>query len=90
MAAMSPQRPAGGHAHAGWSTWQSLARGAGRIETDYLNGEIVLLGRQHGVPTPVNEVLQRLSNRLAAARRSPGSLAPAELRAALADAGVQL
>ena len=30
----------------------------GSIEADLLNGEIVLLGRLHGVPTPVNELLQ--------------------------------
>ena len=30
-------------------SWQSLARGTGSIEADYLNGEIVLLGRLHGV-----------------------------------------
>jgi 2-dehydropantoate 2-reductase len=46
-----------GHQHHR-STWQSFARGAGS-EVDYLNGEIVLLGRRHGVPTPVNEALQR-------------------------------
>ena len=28
------------------------------METDYLNGEIALLGRLHGIPTPVNEALQ--------------------------------
>jgi 2-dehydropantoate 2-reductase len=44
----------------GGSTWQSLERGAGSVETDYLNGEIVLLGREHGVPTPANALLQRL------------------------------
>ena len=33
----------------GSSTWQSLRRGTGAVETDYLNGEIVLLGRLHGV-----------------------------------------
>jgi 2-dehydropantoate 2-reductase len=43
------------------SSWQSLARSAGAIETDYLNGEIVLLGRLHGVPTPVNEILQTVA-----------------------------
>ncbi len=43
----------------GASSWQSLARGTGSIEADYLNGEIVLLGRLHGVPTPVNLMLQR-------------------------------
>ncbi len=32
----------------GGSTWQSLARGS-TVEVDYLNGEIVLLGRLHGV-----------------------------------------
>ncbi len=36
----------------GGSSIQSLKRGTGTIETDYLNGEIVLLGRLHGVPTP--------------------------------------
>jgi 2-dehydropantoate 2-reductase len=45
---------------AGGSTWQSLERRAGSVETDYLNGEIVLLGREHGVPTPANALLQRL------------------------------
>jgi 2-dehydropantoate 2-reductase len=56
---VSPPRPVGGHGHEGGSTWQSVARGTGRVETDYLNGEIVLLGRLHNVPTPVNEALQR-------------------------------
>lgn len=42
------------------STWQSLARGAGSVETDFLNGEIVLLGRLHGIKTPVNARLQAL------------------------------
>ncbi len=34
----------------GGSSWQSLARGTGSIEADYLNGEIVLLGRCTGYP----------------------------------------
>ncbi|MGA9857964.1 MAG: 2-dehydropantoate 2-reductase, partial [Solirubrobacteraceae bacterium] len=50
-----------GRPRAGSSTWQSLARGAGAIETDYLNGEIVLQGRLHGVATPVNAALCRLA-----------------------------
>lgn len=49
----------------GSSTWQSLARGARSIETDYLNGEIVLLGRLHGVTTPINRALQRVANAVA-------------------------
>ena len=39
----------------GGSTWQSLTRGTGDSEIDYLAGEVVLQGRLHGVPTPVNE-----------------------------------
>jgi 2-dehydropantoate 2-reductase len=57
---------------AGSSSWQSLARGTGAIEADYLNGEIVLLGRLHGVPTPVNAALQRLANDAARHGVAPG------------------
>ena len=42
------------------ATWQSLARGHGALETDYLNGEIALLGRLHGVATPVNQAMLAL------------------------------
>ena len=62
----------------GGSSWQSLARGTGTIETDYLNGEIVLLGRLHGVPTPVNETARRLVQRAVREGRKPGSMTPAE------------
>jgi 2-dehydropantoate 2-reductase len=58
----------------GGSSWQSLARGTGSIEAEYLNGEIVLLGALHGVPTPVNALLQRLALQAAAAGRPPGSM----------------
>jgi 2-dehydropantoate 2-reductase len=70
-----------GTARAGGSSWQSLTRGTGSIEADFLNGEIVLLGREHGIPTPVNEALQRLANRAAADRLPPGSLTPEEILA---------
>ncbi len=53
-----------GHPRGGGSSWQSVVRGTGNIETDYLNGEIVLLGRLHGVPTPANEVCQTLARRM--------------------------
>ncbi|MFI1094326.1 ketopantoate reductase family protein [Streptomyces sp. NPDC020917] len=75
---MRPQ-PLKGAERGGGSSWQSLARGAGSIESDYLNGEIVLLGRTTGVPTPVNEALQRTANRFARAHREPGTLTPPEL-----------
>ena len=56
------------------SSWQSLARGAGSIETDFLNGEIVLLGRLYGIPTPVNAMIVRVANRLARERAPAASL----------------
>lgn len=67
-------RPVEGERRGGGSSWQSLVRGLGSIESDHLNGEIVLLGRLHGVPTPVNEALQLLANRAALARTPPGSM----------------
>jgi 2-dehydropantoate 2-reductase len=70
---MGSIQPAGGVAHPGSSSWQSLARSTGSIEADWLNGEIVLLGQLHGVPTPVNEVLRRLANRMAAEGLEPES-----------------
>ncbi|MFF5188305.1 ketopantoate reductase family protein [Streptomyces sp. NPDC000345] len=79
--------PLDGTPRGGGSSWQSLSRGAGTIEADYLNGEIALLGRLHGVPTPLNELLQRLANWFARERRAPGSLPLGEL-ARLADEAV--
>ena len=75
--------PIDGQRRGGGSTWQSLARGAPDTEVDYLNGEIVLLGRLHGVPTPVNEGLQRLGWRLARDHVAPGSLTVADIQAAI-------
>jgi 2-dehydropantoate 2-reductase len=76
-------RPVAGQERAGGSSWQSLARGTGTVEADYLNGEIVLLGRLHGVPTPVNETARRLVLQAAAAKLAPGSMTPAEFLAAV-------
>jgi 2-dehydropantoate 2-reductase len=67
----------------GSSSWQSLARGSGTIETDFLNGEIARIGRMVGQPAPVNARLTALARRAAAHRARPGSLDPGELRRAL-------
>jgi len=77
-------RPVPGHERRGGSSWQSLARGLGSVETDYLTGEIVLLGRLNRVPTPVNDLLQRLASRMAAEGRPPGSVAAEDVLARLA------
>ena len=62
-----------GYERIGSSSAQSLARGSQTIETDYLAGEIALLGRLHGVATPVNERLQRINREMAAAGEAPGT-----------------
>ena len=76
-------RPIAGQRRGGGSSWQSLARGSATIETDYLNGEIVLLGRLHGVATPANSMLQQVARELAASGAPPGSMTVDELLARL-------
>ncbi|MEV6923899.1 2-dehydropantoate 2-reductase [Dactylosporangium sp. NPDC051485] len=73
--------PVPGHVPGRLSTWQSFARGTSS-EVDHLNGEIVRLGRRAGVPTPVNERLQRLLGAQAAADAPPGTHQVGELLAA--------
>jgi 2-dehydropantoate 2-reductase len=55
------------------SSWQSLQRRQGSIESDFLNGEVVRLGRLHGIPTPHNEVLQEVASTMAVRREAPGA-----------------
>jgi 2-dehydropantoate 2-reductase len=76
-----------GAEYSGGSSWQSLSRRTGTIEADFLNGEIALLGRMHGVPTPVNETLQRLANQAAQAGKPPGSTAAADILSAATASG---
>lgn len=64
----------------GGSSVQSLKRATGSIETDYLNGEIVLLGRLHGIPTPLNAGLVAIGHELVQQAARPGSMTEAELR----------
>jgi len=68
------EKPIHGERRGGGSSWQSLARAAGTIETDYLNGEIVTLGRLHGVATPVNHALQTVANQMALDRVPPQTM----------------
>jgi 2-dehydropantoate 2-reductase len=75
-------QPIAGADRGGGSTWQSLARGSG-VETDYLNGEIALLGRLHGEPTPANARIQELITQVVAGGDGPGSMTPVQLLAEL-------
>lgn len=66
--------PVNGKSRGGGSSWQSVQRGAGSVESDYLNGEVAMLGRIHGIPTPVNALLQEIAGEIARQGRPPGAL----------------
>ena len=68
-----------GYERTAGSSWQSLARGTGDIETEYLNGEICYLGRLHGVPTPVNQACVLMARQTIAQQLGPGSFTTAQL-----------
>lgn len=73
-------QPVGNEPHrSGGSSWQSLQRSTGTIETDQLTGEIVLLGRLHGVPTPANQALQEIAAHMALAGEPPASRSEADV-----------
>lgn len=76
-------REIGGTPRAGGSSWQSVTRRTGRVESDYLNGEIVLRGRLLGVPAPVNQLIQELARETVRDGHDPGWLSPAEVLARL-------
>jgi 2-dehydropantoate 2-reductase len=76
-----PPAGIGGGGWRGGSMWQSIARGVGNSEVDYINGEVVMLGRLHGIPTPANEAAVLYADRLARTKQPPGSVDIEELRA---------
>ena len=63
----------------GGSTWQSLARGTGSIETDYLNGEIVRIAYAHGLTAPINARIATMARAAARSGHRPGSISADEL-----------
>ena len=74
-------RPVAGEpAELGGSSWQSLTRGTGSIETDYLNGEIALVARLHGREAPINARVAGLARQAAASGQRPGEMSATRLR----------
>ncbi len=86
MIARTSMVPMAEYPRAGGSSWQSAVRGTGNIEADYLNGEICLLGRLHGIPTPANYACQHLAQELAREHGAPGSVTVEQVRARIAAA----
>lgn len=79
--------PIAGVERGGGSTLQSLLRGRPSLETDLLNGEIVLYARLAGVDAPLNTALQRLARRAVHEGWGPGHLTLDELAAAVEAGG---
>ncbi len=67
------------------STWQSLARRQGSVETEFLNGEIVRVAKKLGLQAPINEKLVKISQEMAANHELPGKFTPAQLSEMLND-----
>ena len=65
------------------STWQSLARHQGSVETEFLNGEIVRVGRRLGMKAPINEKLMQVTLEMAKNHEEPGKFTPSELSSIL-------
>ena len=61
------------------STWQSLARRQGTVETDFLNGEIVRQAERIGLKAPLNKALLRIALEMAASGDIPGKYGSTEL-----------
>lgn len=73
-----------GNSRGASSTWQSLARN-GSVESDFLNGEIVLLARLHGIVVPLNAGVQQRIATASAIGAAPGTLDEADLAVLLAN-----
>jgi len=63
----------------GSSTWQSLYRQTGSVETRQLNGYIAELGARYGVATPANARITELAEAMARMREQPGKYTAEEL-----------
>lgn len=66
------------------STWQDLHFGRGNVEVRYFNGEIVELGHEVGIPTPLNRIVMERCEAAATQLLAPGSETTESLRAAAA------
>jgi 2-dehydropantoate 2-reductase len=75
----TPRSVPGSNTGASNSTWQSLSRNTGNVETDYFNGEIVRIAHQHGTAAPLNAALARASRDAVRNRLGPSHFSAAQL-----------
>jgi 2-dehydropantoate 2-reductase len=75
----TPREVPGRDTGASNSTWQSLSRNTGNVETDYFNGEIVRIAHQHGITAPLNAALARASREAVRNQLGPSHFSAAQL-----------
>lgn len=61
------------------STWTDLKERRGETEAGYFNGEIMLLGEKHNLPTPYNSTLLNVVETMALEGQAPGRYTLEEL-----------
>lgn len=64
------------------SMWEDLGKGR-PTEIDFLQGEVVALGRRHGVATPLCETVSDLVKRAESLGARPAALTPSDIRKAV-------
>jgi 2-dehydropantoate 2-reductase len=62
------------------STWQDVVMHRKTTEVEHFNGEIVRLGKKHGVPTPYNTTLLEMMRELLRRNAMPGLFTLAEVQ----------
>ncbi len=62
------------------STWQSLSRRQGSVETEFLNGEIVRVAERLGLEAPLNKKLVAITRTMAENHEPPGKYTLDQLR----------
>lgn len=68
------------------STHQDVILRRPSTEVDYLNGEVVALGKRYGVPTPINELMVKLVHETTDRGKPLGTYSTSDIRNML-DAG---
>ncbi|OBA58394.1 2-dehydropantoate 2-reductase [Mycobacterium sp. 1100029.7] len=69
----------GSHTGPSNSTWQSLSRQTGNVETDFFNGEIVRIAHRHGIAAPLNTALARAARATVHDGLGPGRYSAGQL-----------
>ena len=75
----TPRPVPGSNTGASNSTWQSLSRNTGNVETDYFNGEVVRIAHRHGITAPLNAALARASREAVRNQLGPSHFSAAQL-----------